>query len=232
MCSTARAAEKDAACQLLQAKYGLQQQQDAKTTTDYSGNPASNNAVPDAAAGEGGNQQDGSTTNGSDSCRKQHGFKIVDIDEEEAFINDIQKHNVECNCCMEHQEGKMKKMGFDMIDHWECSWCHKMIYQHSSQNAHWVTSSGKRAQSHLKSICWLQSPQTRMALVKPKHCNSWKELGFQAPHQDLGERCIPKFNMSFSTYLLSSLKQCHELVCSLLGTARVHRWYKFHRSVW
>jgi hypothetical protein len=77
-----------------------------------------------------------------DAPTKRRGFKIVDMDLEDHFIQEMQNHRIACHRAMEKL--KSRKKGFDIINKWECAFCHSTIDRQSSQNVRRVSSGGKR----------------------------------------------------------------------------------------
>jgi hypothetical protein len=84
-------------------------------------------------------QQRDNRTN-DEAPTKRRGFMIVDMDLEDNFIQEMQNLCIASHHAMEKL--KSRKKGFDIIDKWECAFCHGTIDRQSSQNvcrvSYWV----------------------------------------------------------------------------------------------
>ena len=67
------------------------------------------------------------------------GYKVVDIDEEQQFLKEIQKHSIQCGHLMQLLD--RDKMGFDLKEDYQCNYCHTKIRRRSACNA---ARKGKR----------------------------------------------------------------------------------------
>jgi hypothetical protein len=69
--------------------------------------------------------------------KKPAGLKIVDIDVDDIFIEDIQGHTKKCHCPM-HRVSQTK-MGFDLKEYWKCNFCKWAIHRRSGKDANRLT---------------------------------------------------------------------------------------------
>jgi hypothetical protein len=86
-----------------------------------------------ATATANSNPTESSSENDKENMRPPAGLKIVDMDVNDDFIQEIQAHANKCHCPMTRVS--QTKMGFDLKEHWKCSFCHWTIHRRLGKDA-------------------------------------------------------------------------------------------------
>ncbi len=90
-----------------------------------------------ATATANSNRTESSSKNDKENKMPPAGLKIVDMDVDDNFIQESQVHANKCHCPMTRVS--QTKMGFDLKEHWRCSFCRWTIHRRSGKDANPLT---------------------------------------------------------------------------------------------